>query len=259
MNNYWAERQAKSQEVLSSKNIKDTEKQLKKYYSTSMNRVIKNFEATYDKILAQRAAGAEVTPALLYKLDTYWNLQGQLKQELQKLGDKQVALMSNKFTKQYFDIYNSIAIKGQTAFNTVDDAAARQVINSIWCADGKTWSQRVWDNTDKLQEALNDNLVKSVIAGHKSSDLKRFLINEFEVGFHRADSVVRTEIAHIQTQAARQRYMDYGITEVQVWADADERRCKVCGGLHKKIYPVGAAMPVPAHPNCRCCIVPVVE
>ena len=259
MDTYWAERQAKSQEVLSSKNIRDTEKQLKKYYSTAMKKVINNFEATYDKILAQQAAGVEITPALLYKLDTYWNLQGQLKQELQKLGDKQVALMSNKFVKQYFDIYNSIVIEGQAAFNTIDNAAARQVINSIWCADGKNWSQRVWNNTDKLQQTLNDKLVNSVVAGHKSGELKKILMDEFNVSYHRADSIVRTEIAHIQTQAARQRYQDYGIQEVQIWADADERRCDVCGGLHKKIYPVGAVMPIPAHTNCRCCIVPVID
>ena len=44
-----------------------------------------------------------------------------------------------------------------------------------------------------------------------------------------------------------------------LWADEDERRCEVCGKLHKKRYPVGANIPIPAHPRCRCCIVPVVE
>ena len=259
MDSYWAERQAKSQEVLSSKNIRDTEKQLKKYYFTVMKNVINNFEATYNKVLAQQAAGVEITPALLYKLDTYWILQGQLKQELQKLGDKQVALLSSKFVKQYFDIYNSIVIEGKVAFNTIDNAVARQVINSIWCADGKNWSQRVWNNIDKLQQTLNDKLINSVVAGHKSGELKKILMNEFDVSYYRADSVVRTEMAHIQTQAAKKRYEDYGLQEVEIWADKDERRCDVCGKLHKKRYPIGAAMPIPAHPRCRCCVIPVVE
>ena len=117
----------------------------------------------------------------------------------------------------------------------------------------------MWNNTDKLQQTLNDKLVNSVVAGHKSGELKKILMDEFNVSYRRADSIVRTEIAHIQTQAARLRYQDYGIQEVQIWADADERRCDVCGGLHKKIYPVGAVMPIPAHTNCRCCIVPVID
>jgi SPP1 gp7 family putative phage head morphogenesis protein len=66
-------------------------------------------------------------------------------------------------------------------------------------------------------------------------------------------------MAHIQTQAAQHRYSEYGIKEVEVWADEDERRCEVCGELHEKRYPVNGVMPVPAHPNCRCTVIPVVE
>jgi SPP1 gp7 family putative phage head morphogenesis protein len=66
-------------------------------------------------------------------------------------------------------------------------------------------------------------------------------------------------MAHIQTQAAQKRYEDYGLKEVQVWADEDERRCEICGELHQKKYPIGAVMPIPAHPRCRCCIIPVVD
>jgi SPP1 gp7 family putative phage head morphogenesis protein len=84
-------------------------------------------------------------------------------------------------------------------------------------------------------------------------------MERFNVSFSRADALARTELAHIQTQAARQRYEDTGIEYVEIWADKDERRCEVCGKLHKKRYPVGATMPIPAHPRCRCCIVPVVE
>jgi hypothetical protein len=46
---------------------------------------------------------------------------------------------------------------------------------------------------------------------------------------------------------------------VQVWADKDERRCEVCGKLHQKTFSIYEPMPVPAHPRCRCCIVPVVD
>jgi SPP1 gp7 family putative phage head morphogenesis protein len=84
-------------------------------------------------------------------------------------------------------------------------------------------------------------------------------LQQFNVSYNRADMLVRTELAHIQTQAAQKRYEDYGIQEVEIWADEDERRCDVCGNLHEKRYPMGAAVPIPAHPNCRCCIVPVVE
>ena len=259
MSNYWQERMVKSQDALTTKTIKETEKQLIKYYSNAMKKVIDSFEITYAKILLQAEQGKDITPALLFKLDSYWQMQGELKKELQKLGEKQIVLLSKQFEQEFKGVYESIAIPSQKAYSTISKENITQLVNQIWAADGKSWSQRVWDNTERLAQTLNDELVHCVVTGKKTSQLKRILQERFNVSYHRADSLARTELAHIQTQAAQKRYEDYGIKEVQVWADKDERRCEVCGKLHKKRYPIYAQMPIPAHPNCRCCIIPVVE
>ena len=256
---YWAERTANAQAKLTNKNIKQIEKQLRKYYGSSMKKVISDFEGTYNKLLARQEDGKQITPADLYKLDKYWTMQGQLRNELQKLGDRQVSALSKIFELQFFDIYYSIAIPGKKAFTTIDRQGAIQLLSAIWCADGLNFSQRVWNNTNKLIETLNEELLHCVIVGKKTSDLKKLLQDRFSVSYSTADKIARTELSHIQNTAAKQRYEDYGIREFQVWADKDERRCEVCGKLHKKRYPVGTASPVPVHPNCRCSIIPVVE
>ncbi len=106
---------------------------------------------------------------------------------------------------------------------------------------------------------MNEELVSCVASGKKTTELKQTLQNSFGVSYSNANCVARTELAHIQTKAAQQRYVDSGISFVEVWADEDERRCEKCGKLHKKRYPVNAHIPVPAHPNCRCCVIPVVD
>lgn len=257
--NYWQKRVLNSQNNLSNKSVRETEKQLKKYYSKTMEKVITDFEKTYDKLLNDVNKGREPTPADLYKLDTYWQLQGQLKNELTRLGDKQAALLSKKFTEQYLTIYNNLAIPSQSAFSTLSTENARQMINQIWCADGKSWSSRIWKNTEMLMDELNNGLIDCVVAGRKTTELKNILQERFNVSYNRADSLVRTEISHIQNQAARQRYQDSGVKEMEVYADKDERRCHVCGKLHGKRYPIGAAIPIPAHPRCRCSILPVID
>ena len=203
--------------------------------------------------------GREPTPADLYNLDKYWQMQAQLKTKLQKLGDSSYKLMSGQFENQYKTIYNSLSLPSGRAFNTITDENIKQMILQIWCADGKSWSDRIWTNTDKLQQALNDNLINCVSTGKKPTELKQMLMRDFNVSFNNADTIVRTEMAHLQTQAAMQRYKDYGITEVEILADKDERQCEVCGKLHKKRYPIGANVPIPAHPRCRCSVIPVVE
>lgn len=250
-----------SQQAASDKTIKQVEKQLKKYYVSAAQKCMSDFEAVYNKLLATVEAGRQPTPADLYKLDKYWAAQAQIKDELQKLGDKKIKLLSEAFELNWFEIYHSIVIPNieDTSFNTVDKNIVQQMINQIWCADGKSWSQRIWEDTALLAETLNEQLIHCVSTGKKTTELKHLLQERFGVSYSRADALVRTEIAHIQTQAATQRYQDYGIQEVEIWADKDERRCEVCGELHQKRYPMGAKVPIPAHPRCRCCVVPVVE
>ena len=258
-NSYWADRMAQAQAKITQKTTKQLERQLRKYYKHSMEQVISDFESTYQKLLDTVEAGREPTPADLYKLDKYWKKQGQLKEELLKLGSRQAKALAEAFERDFFEIYYSISLEGLDTYTTIDTGAVRQMINQIWVADGKSWSARIWANTEKLAQTLNDGLIDCVVSGKRTSELKQILQERFSVSYSAADSLVRTELAHIQTQAAKQRYEDYGVQMVEIWADEDERRCDICGKLHQKQYPIGAAVPIPAHPRCRCCIVPVVD
>lgn len=255
---YWEDRMADAQTRLTNTSIRKTEKQMKKYYAAAMEKTIEDFEATYNKILAAVEEGRQPTPADLYKLDKYWQGQARLRQELQRLGDKQIILLSREFEANWFDIYYSFGELGEVSFSSIDKPGVQQMINQIWCADGKSWSQRIWENTERLAAELNEGLIHCVATGKKTTELKNILQERFGVSYSRADALVRTEMAHIQTQAAKQRYEDSGIQEVEVWAPKDERQCEICGELHTKRYPVGAAVPIPAHPRCRCCILPVI-
>lgn len=256
---YWQDRMHASQNAVSAKTQKEIDKHVRKYYQQISKQVIADYESLFNEIVAKQAAGEAISPATLYAMDKYWAMNAQLTKRLSKMGSKLQAIMTKLFQIAYWRSYNSIKIEGLKAFTTLDDAAVQQIINSVWCADGKSWSQRIWNNTALLQQTLDEQLIHCVVAGKKTTQLKELLQDRFNVSYGRADALVRTEIAHIQTEAAKQRYTDYGIQQVEIWADKDERRCDVCGKLHKKKYPVGAQVPIPAHTNCRCCIVPVVE
>lgn len=248
-----------AQDEQATKTIEETQKQIQAYYSKAMRRIIAEFEATYDKLLNTAKDGKPPTVADLYKLDKYWQLQGQLRAELQKMGDKETVLLAEQFEKTFQNVYNSLALPSQKQFSQMSKENVKQMISQIWCADGKSWSQRVWNDTERLQQSLNDRLIDCVITGKKTTQLNKFLQEEFNVSYNRADTIIRTEIAHIQTQAARQRYKDYGIRKVEIYADTDNRTCPICSQLDGKRYGVDDALPIPAHPRCRCCVVPVVE
>ena len=258
-NTYWQDREANALVKITNRTVAETEKLLAKSYANSARKVVEEFEATYEKLLNTLEDGKQATPADLYKLDKYWKMNVNLNNELRELGAAQERILTNQFLKEFEEIYGAISFKGVVAFSTIDREGMMRAINSIWCADGLTWSKRIWNNISYLSETLQEELIHCVLTGKKPSELKHMLQERFNVSYSQADSLVRTELSHIQNAAAQQRYNDYGIKEVQVWADKDERRCDKCGKLHKKKYPINAALPIPAHPRCRCSIIPVVE
>lgn len=232
-----------------------------------MNRVIKDFITTYEKLLKTIEINKSPTPADLYKLDKYWQMQATLQKELLQLGEFEIALLGQQFQDTFFDVYNSIDLPiGAEAYKTISKEGANQLINAVWVADGKSWSDRVWDNTNKLQQTLNDNLLDCVIAGSKTSHLKKLLINDFGVSYGKAERLVRTELAHIQTLSAKQRYEDYGLTYYEILGNEDDscgHSGVDCHQMNGKIFryaemKVGVNAP-PFHPNCKCCIIPVVQ
>ena len=66
---YWEERLVSAQDKISETSIKDIEKQLRKYYSYSMNSVINEFISLYESILRAQEEGKQQTDSDLYKLD----------------------------------------------------------------------------------------------------------------------------------------------------------------------------------------------
>ena len=273
MADYWKKRMLDAQKKWTDKDINAINKQLLHYFRVASSSIIKEFEAVYDKVLAQAEEGKPITPADLYKLDRYYQMNAQLEKVLQNLGDKTSELLEKKFEQEYKHIYSDLATDedGKTikasisdkAFSTVDKEVAKQVANQIWCADGKNWSQRIWKNLNNLQQTLNDGLIECVVTGKKTSELKKRLMERFNVTYNQAENLVRTEMAHIETQAALDRYKASGTQKVRIIVDPDERTCDVCAKWDDKIVDISEAHTgkncPPFHPRCRCAIAAVVE
>lgn len=79
---YWQRRMLDAQKQVTDKGIDALNKQLRQYYKKVMQRTIDDFEAIYDKVLANAEEGKQITPADLYNLDKYYKMQAQLKDRL---------------------------------------------------------------------------------------------------------------------------------------------------------------------------------
>ncbi|MBQ0088111.1 MAG: minor capsid protein [Prevotellaceae bacterium] len=242
MTEYWKDRQAVALQSLSDKNAAAVNKQIVKYYKQAQRYCVNAIENLYMKL------PENATLNDFYNLDRYWEMEANIQKELKYLGDRTADTLKRSLLKQFDITSDFVAAQLNTSFATINNTVVDALVSEVWCADGLSWSDRIWNNIGELQTTLNEELSKCVIAGSKTDDLRRQLQSRFGVSYSAADRVIRTEIAHVQTTAAQQRYKDAGITEVEFYASADERECDECGALHGKRFSVDTEGLVPLHP-----------
>ncbi len=258
-NKYWADRQERELNVISTKTEAEINAKLDKYYMSVMKQVIADFEAVYNALLAQLADGEQPTVAKLYAMDKYWQMQARLRNLCEKLGNKEVALLSKQFEDEWEHIYKAAALPSDEAFTHISESNAEAMIQTTWLADNKNFSTRVWDNVGRLITTLDEELISVVAAGRSTNDLRNKLMERFNVSRSQANTLIRTEVCHIQTAAAEKRYKDDGLEEY-IYLGREEHElgcdCKKHNGKTFRFDDPKAPRP-PLHPNCRCRIAPV--
>lgn len=136
-------------------------------------------------------------------------------------------------------------------FAAVSDELKQQILKSQWL--GSDYSKRIWHNTDALAEKLKTLLPDMILSG---KDPRAELRETFNVDYRVASRLVHTESAHIYTEASKAQYRAANVKEVKFIAEAD--CCEICEQYRNGIFPLEDAPMIPQHPNCRCCLAPVI-
>lgn len=109
---------------------------------------------------------------------------------------------------------------------------------------------------------LRQEIAGWIETGEALPDLVKRLEPTF--GRQRAELIASTEVTRAYAEGNRQAWAEAGIVEKREWRTAaDERVCPICGPLHKQQAGLNEAFEggidnPPAHPRCRCWIVPVI-
>lgn len=269
MNKYWIERIQSQSDILFNKSVVEIEKELRKLYRKAYADNQSVILELWNKIKVESATG-EVRPNDLYRFQRYFDMSVRLQEKLRSLGSNEVELLTKMLERNYRDSYNLtsklLEDMGLVKPNTVpidQSEAVKEVLNSVWCSDGKHWSDRIWDHKARLTNKIEQGLIDCVARGASKDVLVGEIKEDFNTGFFNADRLVRTELTYVQNQAAANRYKDAGIKKYEFLAEIDGRTSNICKSLDGKVFKftdmtVGVNMP-PCHPFCRSTIVPVVK
>ena len=223
---------------------------LVKAYKQQAQKILNDAEKLYLKL----EAGQNLTVAELFRQDRYYQLLASINRNLQKLGESEVKIMRQGMRELYQQSAQFIS-----PFAIVDNNMVQEVIDQIWCADGKKWSDRIWQHKAELQQTLSDELMNCVIRGDSHEKLVRELQHRFDVSRHQSECIARTELNRIQNRGAMAGYIDAGYEMYEFITAHDDRTCDECSTLDGQVFyfrdaEEGVNFP-PMHPNCRSNIV----
>lgn len=146
---------------------------------------------------------------------------------------------------------------------TLVNEAARQWVLGV---NPELLAGKVKELFDQVQltsiRTLRQEIAGWIETGEKLPDLVKRLAPTF--GKQRAELIASTEVTRAYAEGNKQAWQAAGIVEKREWRTAaDERVCPICGPLHGQqaglndAFEGGVDNP-PAHPRCRCWIVPVI-
>ncbi len=135
----------------------------------------------------------------------------------------------------------------------IDEGALETILKKKWL--GQNYSERVWNNTQKVADALKEELMIGALTGKTEKEMTDSINEQFLSGRNKARRLVRTESSYIHNEAHFQAYKDYGIEEYRFVATLDLRTSQICRERDGSVYRVndkkiGVNAP-PMHPWCR--------
>ncbi len=75
----------------------------------------------------------------------------------------------------------------------------------------------------------------------------------------RANMIARTESIRMANKGALENYKSAGYSKVRWVAAMSDRTCPICAPLNGQVFDINNTHPYPAHVNCRCTFIPVIE
>lgn len=189
------------------------------------------------------------------------SLKAQVDMEMVKLIFGVEDSAKNALTSIYRDTYTEVT-KDLGINVIVSRDKIKAVLDRPW--SGANFSQRIWANTDKLAQTVNQEIVNGMIQGINLQTMTKRVSERFETAKKNdVERLLRTEVNYVLNQATLDGYKEAGIEKYEFSATLDSRTSQICSELHGEVFEikkiaVGLNYP-PMHPRCRSTTIPIID
>ena len=195
----------------------------------------------------------------VYKLNRLEGLKESVLLHQYEIGAITNAQLTEHLDKLYFT--NSKAAAKAVGLSE-NESIIKNFVNTVW-AGSKDYSERIWQNADKLAQYLNNDISQGFARGDSYERLTQQVRGRFmNVAKNDAYRLIYTEGTYVMNEA-QAKVFEQDFEEYEYLTAGDGMVCSVCRALSGKRFKFSQRQPgsnfPPMHPWCRCYYNPVVE
>lgn len=171
-------------------------------------------------------------------------MQIEIQQQIETLARMQEIKVPELLQEIYTEGHYQSAYEIQKGFSTgwdikkLDTSTVEKVISKPWTVDGKTFSDRIWNNKEQLIDTLNKELTQSIIRGDAPDKLIKTISDKFETSRKVAGRLVMTESAYFSSLSRLDSYKELGVKKYKIVATLDLKTSEIRRSLDGKPFDV---------------------
>lgn len=193
-------------------------------------------------------------------------LKIQTQQSLEVMFSKQIGTVTGAMGDIFESGYYHTAYELQKGFNIgwdiagLDQSQIEKVLSKPWAVDGYNFSERIWNNKNKLIQEVHTELSQNIMLGADPQKAIDSLAKKMNASKQNAGRLIMTEEAYFSSAAQKDCFNDLDVEQYEIVATLDSHTSDICRSLDGKVFPMkdfqpGVTAP-PFHVWCRSTTVP---
>lgn len=246
---------AEARQWLSASDLKELKWDVQEYIKYGQDNALMG---GWMKELENASAKYHISKLEALKIQTQQSLEVMFSKQLGTMTGAMQDVLESGYFHTIYELQNGFGIGWDIA--GLDQKQIEKVLSKPWAADGYNFSDRIWNNKQKLISEVHSELTQNIMLGADPQKAIDSLAKKMKTSKNNAGRLVMTEEAYFSSAAQKDCFESLGVEQYEIVATLDSHTSDICRSLDGKHFPMkdyqpGVTAP-PFHVYCRSTTVP---
>jgi SPP1 gp7 family putative phage head morphogenesis protein len=197
------------------------------------------------------------------RIESLKQIENQVKEQAKKLGSLDESITKkaviNSAEAAYYQTSYEIYKATGANFAMLNPKFAERAI--MYKVDGKTLSDRIWDNKEKLVNRVTRDVERAIITGKDLKPLIREIKRDYGSSAYESKRLLTNEVKNVVISSQLESFKESNVVEFLQWSSSRDALVRDDhADLDGQIFNINSDHPTPeSEVNCRCALLPIID